>query len=101
MEKNEADLSKVLDVYFYAHKRGTATEEIYRTLNESAVNDTTEQDIFFNVVSIWRRRHAPTSLVFSPVCADAMSMSAPACNGVGVFLGGGVIDRFPGAQAIA
>eukprot|EP00922_Rhytidocystis_sp_ex-Travisia-forbesii_P050843 GHVS01075524.1.p1 GENE.GHVS01075524.1~~GHVS01075524.1.p1 ORF type:complete len:1134 (+),score=188.64 GHVS01075524.1:168-3569(+) len=49
VDKSESDLSKVLDVYFFAHKKGTATEEIYGSLNNQAVGDTTEQDIFFNV----------------------------------------------------
>ncbi|PFH38081.1 glutamate/leucine/phenylalanine/valine dehydrogenase family protein [Besnoitia besnoiti] len=46
----ETDLSKVLDVYFYANKRNTATAEIYQKLNKEVVKDSTGQNLFINVV---------------------------------------------------
>lgn len=50
VDPQETDLSKVLDVYFYANKHNTATAEIYRRLNEDVVRDASDQSLFVNVV---------------------------------------------------
>ncbi|EPR63464.1 glutamate/leucine/phenylalanine/valine dehydrogenase family protein [Toxoplasma gondii GAB2-2007-GAL-DOM2] len=50
VDPSETDLSKLLDVYFFANKRNTATAEIYRRLNEEVVRDSSGQNLFINVV---------------------------------------------------
>eukprot|EP00923_Selenidium_pygospionis_P030145 GHVN01053541.1.p1 GENE.GHVN01053541.1~~GHVN01053541.1.p1 ORF type:complete len:1028 (+),score=161.33 GHVN01053541.1:638-3721(+) len=46
IESNEIDLSKIMDVPFYAHKKGTGTERIFEALNRMVVDDHTGLGLF-------------------------------------------------------